>query len=157
MKINNSLIITLLRLKISQSINVDDLIILVGQNLKDEFKFSQGTINKIIEVGKRTEENKKLALSIIRILGKIPLNENRTRNEIEKIFNKLLSKISQSKKNVKTIVNLREEFLKNLNQYSNLLQYLHEILVQNRTSKNRRKALKIFEIIRILSRRFAIY
>lgn len=136
----------LVKAEISRSIDVDDLIIIVGENITHEFKFSQGMINKIIEVGKRTDENEELALALIKIFEKIFLDKNRRRKEIENVFNKLLSKISHSEKNVTIIVNLRNEFLINLNQNSNLLKYLHEILIENSNSTNRRKALEILKL-----------
>ncbi|CAF3491338.1 unnamed protein product [Rotaria socialis] len=137
--------------EISQSVNIDDLIVLLGENLTDEYAFSQETINKLIEVGKRTEENEELASALIKILNfnkseKIPLDKNRNRKEIEQVLSKLLSQISQSDKSVEIIVNLRKEFLITLNQNSNLLKFLHQLLIENQNLKYRTQALEILKL-----------
>ncbi|CAF0923021.1 unnamed protein product [Adineta steineri] len=137
--------------EISKSVDIDDLIILLGKNLTDEYKFSQGTINKIIEVGKRIEKNEELALALIKIFEKISSDENHSSKEIEEVFNKLLSKISLTENNVKTIVNLRKEFLINLHRNSNLLKFLHQILIENQDPTNRTKALEIMQLLKFYS------
>ncbi|CAF4121327.1 unnamed protein product [Rotaria magnacalcarata] len=134
--------------EISQKLNFNDLIIILGDKLElyhneEDFSFSQQTLEKIIEIGKITENNQ-VALAILKILNfneKILSDIGQKFEEFEETLDNILPQISQEE--TKLILLLSDK-LKTINN-SSLLKFLHQTLIDNPHSTKRKEALEILQ------------
>ncbi|CAF5222755.1 unnamed protein product, partial [Rotaria magnacalcarata] len=110
---------------------------------EEDFSFSQQTLEKIIEIGKITENNQ-VALAILKILNfneKILSDIGQKFEEFEETLDNILPQISQEE--TKLILLLSDK-LKTINN-SSLLKFLHQTLIDNPHSTKRKEALEILQ------------
>jgi preprotein translocase subunit SecA len=137
--------------EISKTINIDELIILLGdkvensQSSKRDDILSPETIDKIIEIGKTTE-NKQVALAIIKIFNFIDVSKF---SQIETTLDKVLPQISQNKAEI--VVTLTDHMKTGVTKYPSLLKFLHHILFENEDKIVRNKTFNILHDIQYIS------
>ncbi|CAF1056348.1 unnamed protein product [Didymodactylos carnosus] len=133
--------------EIGKELNFNDLIILLGEKIEltideKEFSFSQEIIDRILEIGKITENNQ-VALAIVKIFNfnKILLSNCEEKiEEIVRLLQTVLSRISYEKTEI--VLKLSKKF-KIVNN-SNLLEFMHKTLIENEIREKDKKHLKFY-------------
>ncbi|CAF1488969.1 unnamed protein product, partial [Didymodactylos carnosus] len=132
------------KFEITKEINIDDLIVLLGEKIElviAPYTFSKETIDKIIAIGKITE-NKNVAIAIVQFLN-ILSDTKQIEEEIEKVLANILPQIPQDD-TVNIVLTLSKKLVKIVN-YSSLLKFMYEILIENKNKILRQNAFKLLQ------------
>ncbi|CAF1555902.1 unnamed protein product [Didymodactylos carnosus] len=132
------------KFEITKEINIDDLIVLLGEKIEliiTPYNFSKETIDKIIAIGKITE-NKNVAIAIVKFLN-ILSDTKQIEEKIEKVLANILPQIPQDD-TVNIVLTLGKKLIKIVN-YSSLLKFMYEILIENKNKILRQNALKLLQ------------
>ena len=133
------------RLQRLKVVNIDNLIVLLAEKLTAnssiDKKILPGIIDKLIETGKSTND-KVVALAVLNILNFVGPQILSKENELNGVFDNILSKFSQDdKENINLIKNLAES----LPYHSSLIDFMHNILIKSKNPEARMKFMELLE------------
>ena len=136
--------------EISRELDLSHLIIILGDKLelnpnKEDFSFSQETLQQVFEIGKKIENNQ-VALAIIKIFNSYGTFLSDV-EEVEQTLDNIIPQISEE--NTGIVLMLSKKL--NIRNNFSLLKFLHKTLIENPRQEERKEAFEILQSLKVES------